>query len=131
MICKPGKPANDKKSYRPISLLPVISKLFEKLLLKRLKPIIEKRKLIPQHQFGFRSKHSTIDQVHRIVSVIEKSLEEKKICTALFLDVAQAFDKVWHKGLLCKIHKTLPQEYYTILKSYINQRFFRIKCGGT
>lgn len=131
MICKPGKPANDKKSYRPISLLPVISKLFEKLLLKRLKPIIEKRKLIPQHQFGFRSKHSTIDQVHRIVSVIEKSLEEKKICTALFLDVAQAFDKVWHKGLLCKIHKTLPQEYYTILKSYINQRFFRIKCGGS
>lgn len=70
MIPKPGKLPNDKK-YRPISLLPIISKLFEKLLLKRLKPIIEERKLIPTHQFGFREKHSTIERVHRITKVIE------------------------------------------------------------
>ena len=44
MIPKPGKLANDRKSYRPISLLPVISKLFERLLLKRLKPIINEKK---------------------------------------------------------------------------------------
>ena len=47
MIPKPGKLANDRKSYRPISLVPVISKLFERLLLNRLKPIIEERTLIP------------------------------------------------------------------------------------
>lgn len=99
MIPEPGKPPLEVASYRSISLLPNISKLFEKLLLKRLKPIIESKQLIPSHQFGFRKEHSTIDQVHRITDVIEKSLEEKKFCSVAFLDVAQAFDKVWHRGL--------------------------------
>lgn len=97
MIPKPGKPPHEATSYRPISLLPVIAKLYEKILLKRLNPIIESKSVIPNHQFGFRSKHSTIDQVHRITNVIEKALEEKKVCSAIFLDVAQAFDKVGMK----------------------------------
>jgi uncharacterized FlaG/YvyC family protein len=54
MLLKPGKPATEVTSYRPISLLPVLSKLFEKLLLKRLKPIIDEKQIIPNHQFGFR-----------------------------------------------------------------------------
>ena len=98
MIEKPGKPPHEAGSYRPISLLPIISKLFEKLLLKRLKPIIERKNLVRDHQFGFRKSHSTMDQVHRITNVIEKALEEKKVCYAIFLDVSQAFDKVWHEG---------------------------------
>ena len=127
MISKPGKPPHEVTSYRPISLLPVISKLFEKLLLKRMKPIIEEGKLIPSHQFGFRSKHSTIDQVHRITHVIEKALEEKKVCSTIFLDVAQAFDKVWHEGLNYKLKTLLPKQYSQILESYITDRHFRIK----
>jgi len=70
MILKPGKSSEDPKSYRPISLLPIISKMLEKLFLRRLMPIIEERKIIPDHQFGFRSKHSTVDQIHRIVKKI-------------------------------------------------------------
>jgi len=96
MIPKPGKPPHEAASYRLISLLPVMSKLFENLLIKRLKPIIERKNLIPNHQFGFRNKHSTIDQVHRITNIVENALEEKTVCSAVFLDVAQAFDKVWH-----------------------------------
>lgn len=127
MILKPNKPPNDKASYRPISLLPTLSKLFEKVLLKRLKPIIEERNLIPSHQFGFREKHSTIEQVHRITDVIEKSLESKQICSTIFLDVAQAFDKVWHQGLEFKLHRDLPEQFFQILKSYISERHFRVK----
>ena len=119
MIPKPGKPPHEAASYRPISLLPVMSKLFEKLLIKRLKPIIERKNLIRNHQFGFQSKHSTIDQVHRITNIIEQALEEKKVCSALFLDVAQAFDKVWHKGLNCKLRTILPKQYAKILESYL------------
>jgi len=48
MIPKPGKPPHEAASYRPISLLPVMSKLFEKLLIKRLKPIIERKNPNPQ-----------------------------------------------------------------------------------
>jgi hypothetical protein len=64
MILKPGKPPNKVDSYRPISLLPIMSKLFEKLLLIRQKSVITKKNLIPDHQFGFRNLHSTLEQVH-------------------------------------------------------------------
>jgi hypothetical protein len=56
MIPKPGKKLSEVESYRPISLLPILSKLFEKLILKRLKPIIAEKHLVPTHQFGFRKK---------------------------------------------------------------------------
>lgn len=127
MFNKPGKEANDVTSYRPISLLPILSKLMEKLLIRRMNNVIETRKLIPNHQFGFRTKHSTIDQVHRITRVIENAFEDKKICSAVFLDVSKAFDKVCHTGLLCKIRALLPKHYYHILKSYLSDRFFRVK----
>lgn len=131
MIPKPGKKPQEVSSYRPISLLPIISKLYEKLLLKRLKPIIELKNLIPSHQFGFRNKHSTIDQVHRIVDLIEKTLEGKKVCSAVFLDVAQAFDRVWHEGLLYKLRLLLPKQYSQLLASYITKRYFRVKQEDT
>lgn len=127
VIPKPGKPPTEVTSYRPISLLPTMSKIFERLLLKRLSPIIREQNLIPSHQFGFRNKHSTIDQVHRITNTIEKALEEKKVCSAVFLDVAQAFDKVWHDGLKYKLHRDLPRPYYELLSSYLEERFFRVR----
>ena len=130
MILKPSKPPHEKESYRPISLLSIIAKLFERLLLARLKPVIEERNLIPTHQFGFREKHSTIEQVHRVTNVIESTLENKKICAGVFLDVAQAFDRVWHQGLQYKLHRDLPKQFYEILKSYINERYFRVKFEG-
>lgn len=126
MLKKPDKPAEQITSYRPISLLPSISKLFEKLLLKRLKPLIK----IPDFQFGFRNKHSTIDQVHRVVTVIEKAFEDKKYCPAVFLDVSQAFDRVWHQGLIYKMSKMLPQNYCQLLESYLSDRKFRISHEG-
>ncbi|VVC29112.1 Reverse transcriptase domain [Cinara cedri] len=69
MVLNSGKPPEQVTSYRPISLLPSIPKSFEKLFLKRLKPLIEERQLIPEYQFGFRNKHSLIDQVHRITNL--------------------------------------------------------------
>jgi hypothetical protein len=56
MILKPGKNVSEVESYRPISLLPIMSKLFEKLILKGLKPFIEEKHLVPKHQFGCRKK---------------------------------------------------------------------------
>jgi hypothetical protein len=64
---KPGKPPNELTSYRSISLLPTVSKVSEKLLSRRLLPMIENNGLIPNHQFGFRQRHSTIEQTHQIV----------------------------------------------------------------
>lgn len=129
MIHKPGKPPNDPASYRPISLLPLCSKLFEKLLYKRLMPIIYDEKILPDHQFGFRSRHSTIHQLHRVVDFLASALERKEFATAIFFDISQAFDRVWHDGLLVKL-RFLPPEYYLILKSFLSDRYFTV-CQGS
>lgn len=96
-----------------------------KLLLKRIKPLVNDH--IPQHQFGFREKHSTIEQIHRIVNRINLALEKKRYCSTVFLDINQAFDRVWHPGLLYKIKRILPQLYYLLLKSYLEERCFEVK----
>lgn len=127
MLPKPGKVPTEPSSYRPISLLPAISKLFEKVFLSRLKPILEENAIIPNHQFGFREQHSTIEQVHRVVNKIRQSLEQKQYCAAVFLDIQQAFDRVWHDGLLYKLKSVLPNSYYMLLKSYLLSRKFQVK----
>jgi len=118
-ILKPGKPAEDVQSYRPISLLPVLSKVFEKHFITRLQSILQSTQIIPDHQIGFRRTHATIEQVHRIVNTIHRALENKHYCTAAFLDISQAFDKVWHEGLLYKLKTFLPVNMYNILQSYL------------
>lgn len=130
MIPKPGKPTENPSSYRPISLLPILSKMLESLFLKRLMPIIDTKSIIPSHQFGFRKQHGTIEQVHRLVETIHTAFENKEYCTGIFLDISQAFDKVWHDGLLYKLKKLLPINYYLFLNSYIDNRHYFVKEGG-
>lgn len=129
MIPKPGKDHTKAESYRPISLLPTVSKLFEKLLMSKLSPIIAERRCIPDHQFGFRRQHSTIQQTHRLVQVIRNAFEKKLFCSALFIDVSQAFDKVWHEGLIMKLRGCLPLNIQNLLESYITARKFVVKEG--
>ena len=100
MIPKLEKPPTEVKSYRPISLLPILSKLYEKILQVRIKQIIEQRNLVSKHRFSFRNAYSTIDQIHLITDIIEIALGKKNFCTTVFLDVSQSFDKVSHKGLV-------------------------------
>jgi hypothetical protein len=87
MIHKPGKPPTEVTSYRPISLLPIMVKVFERLLLNRIKESVSFNELIPAHQFSFHENHSTIQQCHRIVNKIRDSLYAKKMCASVFLDV--------------------------------------------
>lgn len=131
LICKPDKPKHLVTSYRPISLLPTLGKLFEKLILKRIIPIIKEKKIIPNNQFGFRPHHSTIHQLHRITDKISFAFEKKEHCPGVFLDIAQAFDRVWHDGLLFKLKLILPAPYFLIIKSYLEDRFFTIKYNNS
>lgn len=129
LILKPGKPPHRPESYRPISLLPITSKLFEKLLLPRLLAFYDEKNAIPHHQFGFRANHSTTQQLHRVVDYIADSLEKKQYCNGVFLDVSAAFDRVWHPGLLYKLKLILPDSYYGILRSFLQDRFFKVRQG--
>jgi hypothetical protein len=110
------EPPHQPSSYRPISLLPIASKVFEKLL-KRLLPLVEHANLMPGHQFGFRPRHSTIEQIHRLIRVLNDALDNGQYCSAAFLDISQAFYKVWHTGLLYKLRRSLPLNYFIFLNS--------------
>jgi hypothetical protein len=85
MITKPGKDLSEVESYRPISLPSIMSKPFQKLIPKHLKPIIEEKHLVSVHQFGFRKNNMTVVQVHRITDMIEKMFENKGVSSAVFL----------------------------------------------
>jgi hypothetical protein len=65
--------------------------------------------------------------VYRITDIIEKTLENKGVCSAVFLDIAQAFDRLWHRGLLHKLRLTLPDHFYLILKSYLTKGGFPVR----
>lgn len=127
VIAKAGKPPEDPASYRPISLLSAIGKLFERLYVKRLKKLVGARKLILDAQFGFRDRHSTVEQLHRVTSYIEEALENKEYCVAIFLDTMQAFDRVNHKKLIDKLSKVLPKNHVEILLSFLTNRKFRVR----
>jgi hypothetical protein len=111
LILMPGKPPNEFMFYKPISLLPSVSKVFEQLLQK-----VENNRLIPNLQLGFRQRHSTVEQTHRIVQkikrMINETVENKQYCSAAFLDSSQAFDKVRHTGLLYKVKTVSPFELF-------------------
>lgn len=129
MFHKPGKPHHLSSSYRPISLLSLLSKLFEKLLLPRISKHLSIAQAIPTHQFGFRHSHSTIQQSHRLVDTISLALERREYCSGVFLDVTQAFDRVWHDGLLFKLKAILPDGLYRIMLSYLSGRYFQVRQG--
>jgi hypothetical protein len=89
--------------------------------------MIEKNKLIPNHQFGFRQRHSKTEQTYIILQGISEALERKQCCSTAFLDITQAFDKVRHTGLLYKLKLSLPLNYFLILKSYLQNGHFLVK----
>lgn len=125
VINKIGKPEHNISSYRPISLLPIFSKIFERLLLTRLLPHLPR--IVPNHQFGFKRQHGTVQQCHRVVSEIQKSFEKDSYCSAVFLDIKEAFDRVWHPGLIVKLKENLPSPFLPILISYLQDRKFYVR----
>jgi hypothetical protein len=63
------------------------------------------------------------------VHKINEALNDKHYCSAAFLDISQAFDKVWHTELLYKLGQSLPHSYFLILKSYLEARHFHVKVA--
>jgi len=84
MIHKPDIPKHLPSSYRPLSLLPVLAKLFEKIILKKIISLIHSNNIIPHTQFGFRTSHSTTHQIHRITDKIQTSFVNKESAQEFF-----------------------------------------------
>ena len=120
-VFKKGDKTN-LNNYRPISLLPVISKVFEKILNAQLTKIIDNG-YIDDNQYGFRLAHSTEDAVLKFVDKIEQDLALGKHVATVYIDVSKAFDSCDHKILLKKIGRTgLDENGIKLMESYLKNR---------
>lgn len=129
LLQKPGKSPLFPQNYRPISLLPTLSKLFERLLLSRLSTYITD--YIRPEQFGFRPGHSTTLQLIRVLNHLADAANRGHVTVAVLLDVSKAFDKVWHDGLTFKLKQSpLPPSAVTLLHSYLTGRSFKVCVEG-
>jgi hypothetical protein len=118
------------KQHNPISLLSNVGKIVEKVILTRLVRMANDNAAIPDEQFGFRPKHSTADQLIHVTEFISHGMNQNKSTGAIFLDVAKAFDTVWHDGLVYKIHTAgLPLAMVKLINSFLQNRVFHAKIG--
>ena len=93
---------NDKQiitNYRPISLLPILSKVYEKIIFKNLYNYLTSNNLISSNQSGFRPGDSCSNQLLSLVHEIQKVFDDTSCLEvrSVYLDMSKAFDKVWHK----------------------------------
>ena len=127
---------NDKRlvnDYRPISLLPVFGKIFEKIIFNKIYKFLSEEKRLNPNQSGFRPSDSCINQLieitHEIFKVFDCNppLEVRSV----FLDIYKAFDKVWHEGLIYKIKSVgVSGQLLNLLENYLTNRHQRVLLNG-
>ena len=110
-------------NYRPVSVLPLFSKLFERLMYNRLISFVNKHKILYSLQFGFRHGYSTSLAMIYLVDKISQSLDNGDYVLGLYLDFTKAFDTVNHAILLQKLeHYGVRSVALNWFKSYLSGR---------
>ena len=120
------------ENYRPISVLPIFGKIFEKILYDRFYKFFTSKNVIHSKQFGFRKFHSTGHAINYSVNKIINELQKRNHVIGLFIDLSKAFDTINHEKLLIKL------EYYGIrgiclklMESYLTDRKQYTEFNGT
>lgn len=131
-LLKPSKAATLVSSYRPIALTNTMCKVLERILNRRLIAYLETISFFTNIQSGFRASHSTLDNISRLEHDARHALISRQYCTAVFLDVAQAFDTVWHQGLLLKIKQLgLCGQLAYFIQNFLYLRRIRVQISST
>ena len=118
----------DIDNYRPISVLPLLNKILEKMIDVRLREFMNKHNIITNNQFGFRKKHSTSHGISKLHDNIIENLEKKMVCAVLFIDLKSAFDTIDHGILAKKLHHYgIRGNILKLLISYLENRKQYIK----
>lgn len=121
---------SDINNYRPISVLPAFSKIFEKIISVRLINYLEANNFLTEYQHGFRAQHSTESAILEFVNNVYASLEEKMYVVGVFLDLSKAFDTLDHKILLHKLeHSGIRGVPLKLFQSYLDCRKQAVYCN--
>ena len=127
---------NDKRlvnNYRPIFLLTVFGKIFEKIIFNKIYNFLSEEKLLNPNQSGFRPSDSCINQLIEITHEIFKAFDcnPPLEVRSVFLDISKAFDKVWHEGLIYKIKSMgVSGQLLNLLENYLTNRHQRVLLNG-
>ena len=141
---KPWKKANvtpihkkgektDVLNYRPISVLPICGKIFERIIYNSLYNYFEKNNILNKNQSGFRVGDSCINQLIGITHNIYHSFDANPTLEVrgVFLDISKAFDKVWHEGLIFKLKSNgIEGKILNLINSFLNERYQRVVLNG-
>lgn len=122
----------DPGNFRPVSVLPVFSKIFEKLMLNQMLTHFSVNNLLHTQQFGFTKGRSTSDAGVALIRHIFHAWEKSQDAIGIFCDLSKAFDCVCHDTLLSKLeHYGIRNQGLDILKSYLKNRVQRVQINGT
>lgn len=123
--------ASMMNNYRPISVLPILNKVFEKLIYKRILKYLEKINFFFKRQYGFRAFSSTIGCAIDLLDYIYREIDSSKVVTSVFLDLSKAFDMVYHQLLLLKLDgygiRGVANDFF---RSYLTERSQYVSVGG-
>ena len=126
-ILKPDKNPAEASSYRPISLLSSISKLFERIISNRMMLHIDANSIFANEQFGFRHGHSTTHQLLRVTNLIRSNKSDGNSTGVALLDIEKAFDSVWHEGLVAKLKNfNFPLYLIKLIQNYLTDRTLQV-----
>ena len=110
-------------NYRPVSVLPIFGKIFEKVIYSRMYSFMTSMGIIYDKQFGFRKNHSTSHASNYSIAKILKEVENKRHVIGIFIDLSKAFDTIDHQKLLTKLeHYGIRGICHKLLTSYLSNR---------
>ena len=122
-----------KQNYRPISILPIFGKIFEKIIFEAIYCHLCENDLSSIHQSGFHPGDSTINQLLAITHRIYSGFEEmpSKEIRAVFLDLSKAFDRVWDEGFLYKLESSgISGNLLHLISNFLSNREQRVLLNG-
>ena len=118
-------------NYRPIALLPIFAKIFEKALCSRLQGFLDRTNFFSASQYGFRKNHNTIDALLELVGRTVISIDQKDFALAVALDISKAFDSMPHAILLQKLESAgICGIALQLMRSYLSDRFQYVVYDG-
>ena len=118
-------------NYRPVSLLGIVGKIFEKIIFKHIYNFYRENFVLTDFQSGFQKGRSTTTQLLEVYHTFCQALDDEREIRVVFLDISKAFDRVWHTGLIHKLQLSgISGKLLNWLKDYLSNRRQRVVING-